>query len=87
MPVVRERFIAAMDDDLNTAQAISVLFDPREINRAGTPAAPSAGPGVLRARGVLAETEAAQRGDAGGTAHRATIDRQGTARRQAVRAS
>jgi cysteinyl-tRNA synthetase len=31
----RERFIAAMDDDLNTAQAISVLFDlAREINRA-----------------------------------------------------
>jgi cysteinyl-tRNA synthetase len=31
----RERFIAAMDDDLNTAQAIGGLFDlAREINRA-----------------------------------------------------
>jgi len=30
----RERFIAAMDDDLNTAQAIGLLFDlAREINR------------------------------------------------------
>jgi cysteinyl-tRNA synthetase len=31
----RERFIAAMEEDLNTAQALSVLFDlSREINRA-----------------------------------------------------
>lgn len=31
----RERFIAAMDDDLNTANAISVIFDlVKEINRA-----------------------------------------------------
>jgi len=31
----KERFIAAMDDDLNTSQAIGVLFDlAREINRA-----------------------------------------------------
>jgi cysteinyl-tRNA synthetase len=31
----RERFIAAMEDDLNTAQALSVLFElAREINRA-----------------------------------------------------
>ncbi|MBI2855810.1 MAG: cysteine--tRNA ligase [Chloroflexi bacterium] len=32
--VYRERFIAAMDDDLNTPQALAVLFDlAREINR------------------------------------------------------
>jgi cysteinyl-tRNA synthetase len=31
----RERFVAAMEDDLNTAQALGVLFDlAREINRA-----------------------------------------------------
>jgi cysteinyl-tRNA synthetase len=31
----KERFVAAMDDDLNTSQAIGVLFDlSREINRA-----------------------------------------------------
>jgi cysteinyl-tRNA synthetase len=31
----RERFLAAMDDDLNTAQAVAALFDlAREINRA-----------------------------------------------------
>ncbi|MBM2832268.1 MAG: cysS [Dehalococcoidia bacterium] len=32
----RQRFIQAMDDDFNTAQAVSALFDlAREINRAG----------------------------------------------------
>jgi cysteinyl-tRNA synthetase len=47
----RERFIAAMDDDLNTAQAISVLFDlAREINRAR-----DAGRSVGSAQGVLRE--------------------------------
>lgn len=47
----RERFITAMDDDFNTAQAIAALFDlAREINRAG-----DAGMNTDAARGTLAE--------------------------------
>ncbi len=47
----RQRFIEAMDDDFNTAQAIATLFDlAREINRAG-----ESGLETLEARGVLME--------------------------------
>jgi cysteinyl-tRNA synthetase len=47
----RERFIAAMDDDLNTAQALSVMFElAREINRAR-----DGGRSVGEAQGVLRE--------------------------------
>ena len=45
----RQRFIEAMDDDFNTAQAIATLFDlAREINRAD-----ESGLETLEARGVL----------------------------------
>ncbi|NLA85921.1 MAG: cysteine--tRNA ligase, partial [Clostridiales bacterium] len=38
LPVYRERFIAAMDDDFNTADAISVIFElAREANSATAP--------------------------------------------------
>ncbi len=47
----RDRFIEAMDDDFNTAQAVAVLFDlAREINRAD-----EAGNDTTQARGVLRE--------------------------------
>lgn len=47
----RERFIAAMDDDFNTAQAIATLFDlAREINRAE-----ESGLGVGKAQDTLKE--------------------------------
>jgi cysteinyl-tRNA synthetase len=47
----RERFLAAMDDDLNTSQAIGVLFDlSREINRAR-----DAGRSVREAQAMLRE--------------------------------
>lgn len=47
----RKRFIEAMDDDFNTAQAIATLFDlAREINRAD-----EAGLEIVKARGVLLE--------------------------------
>jgi cysteinyl-tRNA synthetase len=47
----RERFIAAMEDDLNTAQALAVLFDlAREINRAR-----DAGGSVRAAQDVMRE--------------------------------
>jgi cysteinyl-tRNA synthetase len=47
----RERFIEAMDDDLNTPQALAVLFDlAREINRAR-----DGGKGAAEAQGVLLE--------------------------------
>ncbi len=47
----RKRFIEAMDDDFNTAQAIAVLFDlAHDINRAG-----EAGYGVALAQRVLVE--------------------------------
>jgi cysteinyl-tRNA synthetase len=47
----RERFIAAMDEDLNTAQAIGLLFDlAREINRER-----DAGRSVGEAQAVLRE--------------------------------
>lgn len=47
----RERFIAAMEDDLNTAQALASLFDlAREINRAR-----DAGRGTAAAQATLRE--------------------------------
>ena len=47
----RERFIAAMDDDLNTAQAIATLFDlATEINRAR-----DAGDDIAEAQAMLLE--------------------------------
>jgi cysteinyl-tRNA synthetase len=47
----RERFVAAMDEDLNTSQAMGVLFDlAREINRGR-----DAGHSVGEAQGVLRE--------------------------------
>jgi cysteinyl-tRNA synthetase len=47
----REQFISAMDDDLNTAQAMAVLQGlARELNRAR-----DAGRGVVAAQGVLRE--------------------------------
>jgi len=47
----RDRFVQAMDDDLNTAQAISVLFElARDINRAR-----DAGRSVREAQAVLRE--------------------------------
>jgi cysteinyl-tRNA synthetase len=47
----RERFVTAMDDDLNTAQAIGLLFElAREINRER-----DAGRSVGEAQGVLRE--------------------------------
>lgn len=47
----RERFVAAMEDDLNTAQALASLFDlAREINRAR-----DAGRGIAGAQTVLRE--------------------------------
>jgi cysteinyl-tRNA synthetase len=47
----KERFVAAMDDDLNTAQAIGVLFDlAREINRCR-----DAGRSVAAAQAILRE--------------------------------
>jgi cysteinyl-tRNA synthetase len=47
----QERFIEAMDDDFNTAQALAVIFDfAHDINRAG-----EAGCGVKKAQQVLVE--------------------------------
>ena len=47
----RQRFLAAMDDDLNTPQAIAALFDlAREINRAR-----DAGQGIATAQDALRE--------------------------------
>ena len=47
----RQRFIEAMDDDFNTAQAVACLFDlTRDINRAG-----ESGYSVGEARGLLKE--------------------------------
>jgi cysteinyl-tRNA synthetase len=47
----RERFIAAMEEDFNTAQAVALLFNlAREINRAA-----SAGGSVAEAQGVMRE--------------------------------
>jgi cysteinyl-tRNA synthetase len=47
----KERFLAAMDDDLNTSQAIGVLFDlSREINRAR-----DTGRTVIEAQAMLRE--------------------------------
>jgi cysteinyl-tRNA synthetase len=51
LPQLRERFTAAMDDDLNTPQALAVLFDlAKEINRARDD-----GRGALAAQGLLLE--------------------------------
>ena len=51
----RQRFIAALDDDLNTPQALAALFDlARDINRAR----------VLRARTVMTRTNDPVEGDA-----------------------
>ena len=45
----RERFVEAMDDDFNTAQALAALFDlAREINRAGAARDAAAGRERLR---------------------------------------
>ena len=47
----KERFLGAMDSDLNTPQALASMFDlAREINRSK-----EAGAGVLEAQGVLRE--------------------------------
>ena len=47
----RKQFIEAMDDDFNTAQALSALFDmARAINQAG-----DSGVGFTKAKGVLSE--------------------------------
>jgi cysteinyl-tRNA synthetase len=47
----RDRFIAAMDDDLNTPQALAVLFDlSKEVNKAR-----DEGRGVTGAQGLLIE--------------------------------
>src|SRR5690606_30792697 len=47
----RDQFIAAMEDDFNTAQAVALLFNlAREINRAS-----SAGGSVKEAQDVLRE--------------------------------
>jgi cysteinyl-tRNA synthetase len=51
LPAFRERFTAAMDDDLNTPQALAVLFDlAKDINRAR-----GEGKGVVTAQGLLLE--------------------------------
>ncbi len=54
----RERFVEAMDDDFNTAQALAALFDlAREINRAGAARDAAAGRERLRdLAGVLGLT-------------------------------
>ena len=45
---IRERFTSAMDDDLNTPQALAVLFDlAKEVNRARDAAQPVAGAQAL----------------------------------------
>ena len=47
----RDQFVAAMEDDFNTAQAVALLFSlSREINRAST-----AGGSVAEAQGILRE--------------------------------
>jgi cysteinyl-tRNA synthetase len=51
LPEHRERFTSAMDDDLNTPQALAVLFDlAKDINRARDD-----GRGTLAAQGLLLE--------------------------------
>ncbi len=51
LPLVKERFIKAMDDDFNTARATAVLFDlAREINRAS-----DMGASVVEAQETLKE--------------------------------
>jgi cysteinyl-tRNA synthetase len=49
--IYRDRFIEAMDEDLNTPRALAVLFDlARDINRES-----SSGLGVIKAQKTLAE--------------------------------
>lgn len=66
----RERFIAAMDDDLNTPQALAALFDlAREINRARDGGQPiAAAQETLRELGGLLGLTFADRGPAAGAA-------------------
>ena len=66
----RERFIAAMDDDLNTPQALAALFDlAREINRAREGGQPiAAAQETLRELGGLLGLTFAERGPAAGAA-------------------
>ena len=66
----RERFIAAMDDDLNTPQALAALFDlAREINRARDGGQPIvAAQETLRELGGLLGLTFADRGPAAGAA-------------------
>ena len=66
----RERFIAAMDDDLNTPQALAALFDlAREINRARDGGQPiAAAQETLRELGGLLGLTFAERGPAAGAA-------------------
>ena len=64
----RARFIAAMDDDLNTPQALAALFDlAREINRARDGGQPiAAAQETLRELGGLLGLTFAERGPAAG---------------------
>ena len=66
----RERFRTAMDDDLNTPQAMAALFDlAREINRARDAGQPvKAAQETLRELGGLLGLTFAERGPAGGAA-------------------
>ena len=66
----RERFMAAMDDDLNTPQALAALFDlAREINRARDGGQPvNAAQETLRELGGLLGLTFAERGPAAGAA-------------------
>ncbi len=51
LPSYRDRFSSAMDDDLNTPQALAVLFDlAKEVNRAR-----DEGRGTMAAQGLLLE--------------------------------
>jgi len=51
LPAFRDRFTAAMDDDLNTPQALAVLFDlAKEVNRAR-----DEGRGIAAPQGLLLE--------------------------------
>ena len=88
----RERFTAAMDDDLNTPQALAVLFDlAKEVNRAR-----DEGRGVARGAGRCSSSwptcsacgsEQTRAVDRGGAVHRAAgADPQRAARGEAVAA-
>lgn len=66
----RERFITAMDEDLNTPQALAALFDlAREINRARDAGQPvNAAQETLRELGGILGLTFAERGPAAGAA-------------------